>query len=81
MIEQKIITILGQVLGIGDRVDAFNAQTLLLGDVPEFDSMAVVSVLTVIEEEFGFMIDDDEVSADTFETVGSLVDFVAYKVG
>ena len=52
----------------------------LLGDMPEFDSMAVVSVLTGLEEHFGIMIDDDEVDASIFETVGTLVDFVEGKV-
>ena len=56
------------------------AASPLLGAVPEFDSMAVVTVLTMVEEEFGIEIQDDEVSADIFETVGSLADFVAGKV-
>ena len=81
MVEEKVKSILAQVLGIGERVSALNAQTQLLGGIPDFDSMAVVSVLTVIEEEFGFMIDDDEVSAETFETIGALVDFVEKKLG
>ena len=42
--------------------------------------MAVVSLLTVIEENYGIMIDDDEVSADNFETIGSLLQFVNSKV-
>lgn len=56
------------------------SDTALLGDIPEFDSMAVVSVLTGLEEQFGIMIDDDEVDASIFETVGTLVNFVEEKV-
>lgn len=52
----------------------------LLGAIPEFDSMAVVSVLTAIEEKFGFFVDDDEIDAEIFETVGSLVEFVEQKL-
>jgi len=52
----------------------------LLGGIPEFDSMAVVSVLTTIEEEYGIVIDDDEVSAEQFETFGALQDFVNAKL-
>ncbi len=52
----------------------------LIGEISEFDSMAVVTVLTMIEEEFGIEVDDDEVSADIFETVGTLVEFVQSKV-
>jgi acyl carrier protein len=37
-------------------------------------------VLTGIEEHFGFTIDDDEISADTFATLASLSAFVAQKL-
>jgi len=80
VLEQKIIRILGHVLQLGDRGINFNNSTLLLCHVPEFDSMAVVSVLTAIEEEFGIIVDDDEISASVFETVGSLVSFVESKL-
>ncbi len=72
--------IVGSVLQLGSRVDGFDRSTQLLGSVPEFDSMAVVSVITAIEDNFGIVVDDDEVSADIFETVGDLYDFVAAKV-
>ena len=48
--------------------------------IPEFDSMAVVTVLTMIEDEFGIVIGDDEVSADAFETLGTLASFVDRKI-
>ena len=35
----------------------------LLGAIPEFDSMAVVALLTHLEEKYGFSIDDDESTA------------------
>ena len=72
--------ILRDTLQLGDRADQLTATSPLLGVIPEFDSMAVVTVLTMVEEEFGVAIDDDEVSADIFETVGTLADFVARKV-
>ena len=51
----------------------------LFGDLPELDSMAVARVLTAIEDHFGFVIDDDEVDADLFATLGSLAAFVDAK--
>ena len=53
--------------------------TTLLGGIPEFDSMAVVTVITALEDNYGFVVDDDEISADTFATVGTVVDFVVQK--
>ena len=52
----------------------------LLGALPELDSMAVVGIITAMEETFGFSIDDDEISADSFETFGSLIAFVERKL-
>lgn len=75
----RIKSILRDTLNLGDRADKFNADTPLLGGIAEFDSMAVVSVVTMIEDEFGIAIDDDDLSADVFATVGTLADFVAQK--
>jgi acyl carrier protein len=55
--------------------------TPLLGALPGFDSMAVVSLLTALEERFGFVVDDDEIDGSTFETIGSLTAFVRGKIG
>ncbi len=76
---ENVIRILAETLQLGERAQVMNSSTPLLGSIAEFDSMAVVSVLTAIEDHYGFEIEDDEISADAFETVGSLVDFVAEK--
>jgi acyl carrier protein len=67
-------------LSLKGRSASFNAQTPLLGKLPELDSMAVASVLTTIEERFGFTIDDDEIDGTTFADVGNLVAFVEGKL-
>ena len=72
--------ILRDTLQLGERADQLTASSPLLGVVPEFDSMAVVTVLTMVEEQFGIEIEDDEVTADVFQTVGSLADFVSERV-
>ncbi len=73
------IEIIAEVLQLGDRVHSFDSNTPLLGSVPEFDSMAVVSVITAIEDNFGVIVDDDEVTAELFETIGSLHAFIQLK--
>ncbi|MFC6669028.1 phosphopantetheine-binding protein [Marinobacterium aestuariivivens] len=52
----------------------------LIGHVAELDSMAILTFLTTLEEEFGILIDDDDVSAERFETLGSLVNLVTEQV-
>lgn len=72
--------ILGDVLELGDRASTLTPDSGLLGSIPEFDSMAVVSLITAVEEHFGVFVEDDEISAETFETVGSLTAFVEGKL-
>ena len=71
--------IIGEVLQLGDRVDSFDRDTGLLGNIPEFDSMAVVAVITALEDDYGIELDDDEITAEVFETLGSLCDFITEK--
>lgn len=72
--------VLADSLQLGERARALTASTRLLGSLPELDSMAVVTVITALEEHFGFTVSDDEISADTFETLGSLCEFVEQKL-
>jgi len=76
---ENVIQILAATLQLGERAEGMNSSTPLLGSIAEFDSMAVVTVLTAVEEQYGFEIEDDEINADVFETVGSLVSFIAAK--
>ncbi|WP_041717850.1 acyl carrier protein [Alkalilimnicola ehrlichii MLHE-1] len=76
----QVREILDSALSLNGRARSFDRDTVLLGDLPELDSMAVVSVITELEQRFGIMVEDDDVSAETFETVGSLCDFVESKL-
>ena len=78
---EELKAIVAGILQVGDRLDSLGPDSALLGGVPEFDSMAVVSILTTIEENYGVIIDDDEVSAEVFESLGSLRNFVNAKLG
>ncbi len=77
---EELKSILGTALQIGERVEGFDENTALLGSIPELDSMAVVTVITSIEEHYGIVVEDDEISADVFETLGSLARFVEQKM-
>lgn len=80
-VQREVLGLLDGVLSLGGRSEAFTRDTALLGAIPELDSMAVVALITGMEEQFGIAVGDDEVDGDTFATVGSLVDFVAGKLG
>lgn len=77
---KEVLRVLDEVLSLKGRAAAFDRETPLLGAVPELDSMAVLTLITSIEERFGLIIDDDDIDGDTFVSVGSLVDFVEAKL-
>lgn len=77
---QDVIGLLRETLQLGERAHGFSDSTRLLGHVPELDSLAVVNVITALEERYGFVVNDDEISADAFETVGTLHTFVVQKL-
>lgn len=76
----EVLRLLDDTLSLGGRALKFQRDTPLLGALPELDSMAVVSLMTALEEQLGISIDDDEVDGDVFATVGSLADFVGSKL-
>jgi acyl carrier protein len=67
-------------LQLGNSVDKFDARTELFGSLPEFDSMAVVTIVTALEEQFDIVVADEDLTAEVFATLGSLADFVELKV-
>lgn len=76
----EVLSVLDEVLSLGGRSAGYDRQTPLLGAIPELDSMAVVTVITTLEERFGIVVDDDDIDGSTFSTVAALVDFVSEKL-
>jgi acyl carrier protein len=79
-VEREVIRLLDEVLSLGGRASSFTRDTHLLGAIAELDSMAVVSLITALEEQLGIEVDDEDIGGDTFATVGSLIDYVSGKV-
>ncbi|MEO8004035.1 MAG: phosphopantetheine-binding protein [Betaproteobacteria bacterium] len=80
MLLDDVKRVVGGTLQIGSRVQQMSADAPLLGAVPELDSMAVVNLITALEEQFDISVADDEIDASTFETLGSLTQFIERKL-
>jgi acyl carrier protein len=80
MLLDDVKQVVGNALQIGHRVQQMDSGAPLLGAVPELDSIAVVSIITALEEHFGITVADDEIGASTFETLGSLTRFIERKL-
>jgi acyl carrier protein len=67
-----------ETLAIEDRADALDAATPLTS-IPELDSMAVIELVVEFERRFGVTFEDEDVTAEVFETVESLTAFLDAK--
>ena len=79
-VQHEVLRVLDDVLSLKGRSAAFGRDTPLLGAIPELDSMAVVTLITTLEEQFGVTVADDEIDGSTFASVGALVDFMSDKL-
>ncbi|MHC3000554.1 acyl carrier protein [Microbacterium sp. HJ5] len=72
----SVKAVIVRTLEISDRADTLDAETALFGSMPELDSLALLELAVSLEEEFGFVIADEDFTEDVFETIGSLAEFV-----
>ncbi|SFZ75005.1 phosphopantetheine-binding protein [Chitinimonas taiwanensis] len=79
-IRNSVLEILDEVLSLNGKALTFTDETALLGAIPELDSMAVVALLTMLEDSLGLSIADDEIDGEVFATVASLLAFVQAKL-
>ena len=80
MMVEDVKRMLAEILQQEGLLSNFGADTPLLGHIAEFDSMALVTMLASMEERYDIAIDDDEVSAETFATVGTVAEFLQSKI-
>jgi acyl carrier protein len=78
-VQAEVLRVLDEVLSLEGRSAGFDRSTLLLGAIPELDSMAVVTLITTLEEQLGISVDDDDIDGEVFASVGALVDFVSAR--
>ena len=56
--------------------DQLEADTEILGNFPQFNSLTIVGVIGSIEDELDCVIDDEDITTDIFTTVGDLATFI-----
>lgn len=76
---ESVLDVLAESLD-GAAIHQMTDEAPLLGAIPELDSMAIVGIITSIEERFGIVFDDDELDAEVFETVGTLRNQITAKM-
>lgn len=71
---QALKHILSDILRI--KTANFSKDTRLLSDIPEFDSMAIMSLLITLESQFNISIDDLDLNVQHSTMLGKLHDLV-----
>jgi acyl carrier protein len=71
-----VLRVLDDALNLQGRALTFDRSTPLLGALPELDSMAVLALITGLENQFGIAFHDDQLDGAAFATVGSVVALV-----
>jgi len=77
---EEVTTLLNKVLQPHPKQIPVDAGFPLLGSLPELDSMSVVALVNALEDQFGFVIEDGDISGDIFATLRDLVEFVNFKI-
>jgi acyl carrier protein len=77
---EAVKAVVVETLGVEDRAESLGGASPLLGAIPELDSMAVIELVVALERRFDITVDDEDITAETFETIGSLAAFVDGKI-
>lgn len=75
-VTEQVLRLLDDALSLQGRALGFDRETALLGSVPELDSMAVLALITALEDHFGIALADEDLNGSVFATVGSLCELV-----
>jgi acyl carrier protein len=80
-IEKRIKQLLSSELNVNASILAASTfNTPLLGRGVGLDSVETMALALTIEEEFGISVPDTDLTAELFETIGSVVEYVARKL-
>ena len=77
-LEKRVIHCVCESLGLNADLGV-NIDTKLIGSLPEFDSQSVLQIILALEDEFSIVVEDEDVSAEIFDSISSLCEFVNSK--
>ena len=78
VIFEQVIDVIMNTVGGDIKREVLTEDFKLVGNI--LDSMAVTNLILALEDYFGFIFNDDELSAEAFETVKTLTELVRNKL-
>lgn len=83
MSEQKIVEKLKQIiaeeLDVNIRMEDIDAEASLFEEGLGLDSVVIVELITLIEENFGFRFSEEELNMELFQSLQTIAQAVANK--
>ncbi|MDB0063818.1 acyl carrier protein [Gammaproteobacteria bacterium] len=76
----QVLDVVAESLGCTMDVRAMQAEDALLGVLPELDSIGIVALITALEDRFDVHFEDDDLDAEVFATVASLLAHINTRV-
>jgi len=78
VIFEQVIDVIMNTVGGDIKREVLTEDFKLVGNI--LDSMAVTNLILALEDYFGFIFNDDELSAEAFETMKTLTELVRNKL-
>ena len=75
------VNIVCSCLQLDQKEAQLDAATPLLGGIPDFNSLTIVTVVESIEAQLDCTIEDEELTGEMFETVGTLAQWRVKGIG
>jgi len=69
----QVLDVVAESLSCTIDVRAMQAEDAILGALPELDSIGIVALITALENRFDVNFEDDDLDAEVFATVASLL--------
>ena len=73
---EKVRTIIADRLDVNIALEDIDPDSGLLEDGLGLDSIAIVELITLVEETFGFKFDEDGLNMEAFQTVRTLAEYI-----
>lgn len=73
---EQVRTIIADRLDVNISREEIEPDSGLLEDGLGLDSIAIVELITLIEEHFGFKFDEDGLNMEAFESVSTLAEYI-----
>ena len=78
-IQEQIKTIISNEVLVGVTVDEIGDDASLVSDLA-MDSIQLLALITGLESEFGFMLEDEDLDMENLSSVNQIADFVEHKL-